>query len=110
MSYKHKVSENMMSKELWNNYNQKTIPVTLQDIVFANQSAILLCFFVLFLENLSLSQSPNLSINVECHCPVFLQLFAERYIFVHLSKHLRMKEIVLCPFRGWNFKTNVYYT
>ncbi|KAK0142283.1 hypothetical protein N1851_020018 [Merluccius polli] len=56
--------------------------------------------------------SGDLTSNWEFHCPVcdFKQPFVERDMFIHLRGHLRLKEIVPCPFRACTFTTNVYST
>lgn len=56
--------------------------------------------------------SHELNINQAFHCPIceFRQPFVEREMLTHLRAHLRQKEVVPCPFRGCNFKTNVYST
>lgn len=57
-------------------------------------------------------ESQDVIINKSFNCPVcdFKQPFIERDMYSHLRGHLRLKQMVPCPFRACKFKTNVYST
>lgn len=57
-------------------------------------------------------ESQDVTINKSFNCPVcdFKQQFIERDMYNHLRGHLRLKQMVTCPFRACKFKTNVYST
>lgn len=58
------------------------------------------------------ADSHNATINKPFNYPVgdFKQPFIEKDMYSHLRGHLRLKEMVPCPFSACKFKTNVYST
>lgn len=63
-------------------------------------------------KNVLQADSHNVTIDNPFNCPVcyFKQPVIERDMYSDLRRHLRLKEMVPCPFRACKFKTNVYST